>query len=205
MRVRWVLILGAGLVVGAVGGYLLAASPTQVESNRIPAWLEVLQRVCTSVGGLGTFAALIFVIRQFNLLEKNVLASLDSQLYARLDSFNKFAVEHCVEYEMLNKPYGEVDEAVYRAKLHRLCELGFSFYEQILKHHVRYDLLDTEDWEEWQRNLAHFFSKPYVRGYWQTTRERYSRRFQALADELVANAQPSVLEKREQACSVENR
>ncbi len=188
MRVRWVLFLGAGLVVGAVGGYMLAASPSQMEATRIPAWLEVLQRVCTSVGGLGTFAALVFVIRQFNLLEKNVLASLDSQLYARLDSFNKFVVEHYAEYEMLEQPYKDVDPACHRAKLHRLCDMGFSFYEQIFKHHARYDLLDTEDWHEWQHNMAHFFAKPYVRDYWQTTRERYARRFQVFAGRLVAHA-----------------
>lgn len=57
------------------------------------------------MGGLGTFAALIYVIRQFNLLgtqsslmQKNIRASLDGQLYARLDSFNKFIVDHDAEY-----------------------------------------------------------------------------------------------------------
>ena len=56
MRVQSLLVLAAGLVAGAVGGYLLAASPTQAASTQVPAWLEVVQRVCTSVGGLGTFA-----------------------------------------------------------------------------------------------------------------------------------------------------
>jgi hypothetical protein len=197
MNVRWVLFLGAGLAVGAVGGYLLAASPAQMEAYQVPAWLEVVQRVCTSVGGLGTFAALLFVVRQFNLLraqndwvQKNVRASLDAQLYARLDSFNKFVVEHDAEYDMLGKSYGQVEPAAPRARLHHLCDMAFTFYEQILKYHVRYDLLDTEDWEEWQRNMAHFFGKPYVRGYWQATRDRYSRRFQAFADGLVARTGP---------------
>jgi hypothetical protein len=191
MSVRWVLFLGAGLVVGAVGGYVLAASPTQLEAYQVPAWLEVVQRVCTSVGGLGTLAALIYVIRQFDLVQKTTCASLDGQLYARLDSFNRFVVEHDAEYEMLGKPYGEVEPGAHRARLHHLCDLGFTFYEQIFKHHVRYDLLDTEDWEEWQQGMAHFFAKPYARGYWQASRERYGRRFRAFADGLVARTGPA--------------
>jgi hypothetical protein len=92
---------------------------------------------------------LIYVIRQFDLVQKNTRASLDGQRYARLDSFNQFIVEHDAEYDMLGQPYEEVQPTAHRARLHHLCDLGFTFYEQIYKHHVRYDLLDTEDWEEW--------------------------------------------------------
>ena len=124
-------------------------------------------------------------------MQKNILASLDGQLYARLDSFNKFIVEHDAEYDLLGKPYGDPETSAHRARLHHLCDLGFTFYEQIFKHHVRYDLLDTEDWEEWQRNMAHFFAKPYVRGYWQATRDRYARGFQAFAEGLLAGTGPA--------------
>ena len=79
---------------------------------KIALWLEVVHRVCTSVGGLGTFVALIIVIQQFTLLrtqselvQKNTRASMDGQLYARLDSFNKFIVEHFKEYAMLDQPF----------------------------------------------------------------------------------------------------
>jgi hypothetical protein len=56
--------------------------------------------------------------------------------------------------------------------------------------HVRYDLLATEDWEEWQQNLAHFFSKPYVRGYWPTVAGRYARSFRAFGDVPIAKGSP---------------
>src|SRR5260370_533010 len=109
MSVRALLILAAGLTVGIVLGYLLTSSPPGGHGQGVPVWLKVVQRVCTSVGGLGTVAALLFVVRQFNLLrhqsdlvQKNVLASLDGQLYARLDTFNKFVVEQDAEYEMLD-------------------------------------------------------------------------------------------------------
>jgi hypothetical protein len=131
MSLRWVLFLTAGLVIGAVGGYLLAASPAQLATYEVPAWLEVVQRVCTSVGGLGTLAALIYVIRQFDLVQKTARASLDGHLYARLDSFNKFVVEHDAEYDLLVRPYEEVEPTAHRPRLHHLCELGFTFYEQI--------------------------------------------------------------------------
>jgi hypothetical protein len=81
------------------------------ERVTIALWLEVIHRVCTSIGGLGTFVAIIFVVRQFNLLhtqselvQRNSMASLDGQLYGRLDSFNKVIVEHDAEYELLSKP-----------------------------------------------------------------------------------------------------
>ncbi len=192
MSRSFLLMLTAGVFVGLSLGLTLIAFVAAQEQLSVPLWLEVVQRVCTSVGGLGTFVALLFVVRQFNLLrtqsevvQKNTMASMDGQLYARLDSFNKFIVEHDKEYELLNKPY-EGDEPVdHRYRLHHLCDLGFTFYEEIYKHHVRYRLLDTEDWEEWQQNMAHFFSKPYVRGYWPTIAGRYARSFQAFADDFL--------------------
>jgi hypothetical protein len=199
MRVHWLLLLGIGIVVGGVGGYVLASTPKELEGSRVPAWLEVGQRICTSVGGLGTFAALIYVIRQFNLLgdqnnlvHKNILASLDGQLYSRLDSFNKFIVDHDEEYSLLDKPYTE-GVPTRKAKIHHLCDLGFSFYEQIFKHHQRYELVETEDWDEWQSRMVHFFGKPYVCGYWQATQDRYARSFRNFVQGLVStmNAQRS--------------
>ena len=146
-----------------------------------------------SVGGLGTFVALIIVIQQFTLLrtqselvQKNTRASMDGQLYARLDSFNKFIVEHYKEYATLDQSFERDAPPEDRPKLHHLCDMGFTFYEEIYKHHVRYRLLDTEDWDEWQQNMIHYFGKPYVRGYWNTVAGRYARSFQTFANDLVA-------------------
>jgi hypothetical protein len=56
----------------------------------------------------------------------------------------------------------------------------------VFKRHVCYDLLEIEDWEAWQQDLAHFFGKAFVRGYWQGARGRCARTFRAFADGLVA-------------------
>jgi hypothetical protein len=190
-------MLALGALSGLAAGLMLAPLAAAEGQVTLAGWLELVHRVCTSVGGLGTFVALIFVVRQFNLLrtqselvQKNTRASLDGQLYARLDSFNKFIVEHDREYEMLNQPYEQGEPTDHRYRLHHLCDLGFTFYEETYKHHVRYRLLDTEDWDEWQQHLAHFFSKPYVRGYWNTVAGRYARTFQAFANDLVAGMGP---------------
>jgi hypothetical protein len=127
---------------------------------------------------------------QSDLVQKNVLASLDGQLYARLDSFNKFIVVHASEYELLERPYGEEDGPERRARLHHLSDQGFTFYEQVYKHHKRCELLSTEDWEEWQQNMAHFFGKAYLRGYWRATQVRYARSFREQVDALIARAGP---------------
>jgi hypothetical protein len=197
MNRSWLMILTMGVVIGLALGLMLAPLVAGESDAKIALWLEVVHRVCTSVGGLGTFVALVFVVQQFNLLraqselvQKNSMASMDGQLYARLDSFNKFIVEHDKEYELLNKPYEPDEPMDHRYRLHHLCDLGFTFYEEIYKHHIRYRLLDTEDWDEWQQNMAHFFSKPYVRGYWPTIAARYARSFQAFANDLVATMKP---------------
>jgi len=191
------MVLAMGVVIGFSLGLMLTPLIATEQDQKITLWLEVVHRVCTSVGGLGTFVALVFVVRQFNLLrtqselvQKNTMASMDGELYSRLDSFNKFIVEHDKEYEMLNKPYEQDEATDHRYRLHHLCDLGFTFYEEIYKHHVRYGLQDTEDWDEWQQNMSHFFSKPYVRGYWPTIAERYARSFQAFANDLVAKTEP---------------
>jgi hypothetical protein len=187
------MFLAIGVVMGLSFGLMLTPLITSENDVKVAMWLEVVHRVCTSIGGLGTFVALIIVMRQFYLLrtqsdlvQMNILASMDSQLYSRLDSFNKFIVEHYKEYAMLDQPFERDASPEDRPKLHHLCDLGFTFFEEIYKHHVRYKLLDTEDWEEWQQNMVHFFSKPYVRGYWNTVAERYARSFQTFAQDLVA-------------------
>src|SRR6476646_3879087 len=188
--------LAIGLVIGLSFGLLLTSLIAIGNEVKVATWLEVVHRVCTSVGGLGTFITLIIVMRQFYLLrtqselvQKNVVASMDGQLYSRLDSFNKFIDEHHKEYALLDPPFERDASADDRAKMHHLCDLGFTFFEEIYKHHVRYRLLDTEDWEEWQQNMVHFFSKPYVRGYWNTVAGRYAKSFQAFANDLVAKMQ----------------
>jgi hypothetical protein len=193
------LTLAMGVIAGLALGLMLTPLIRTDTQVNIAMWLEIVHRVCTSIGGLGTFVAIIFVVRQFNLLraqselvQRNTMAILDSQLYLRLDSFNKFIVEHDQEYELLNKPYDEgLAPTDHRYKLRHLCDLGFTFYEEIFKHHIRYQLLDSEDWDEWQQNMTHFFSKPYVRGYWPTVSVRYAKSFQLFAAELVAQLVPS--------------
>jgi hypothetical protein len=187
------LILTMGLAIGFSLGLMLTPLIAAEGNAQVALWLEVVHRVCTSVGGLGTFVALVIVVQQFYLLrtqsdlvQKNIVASMASQLYARLDSFNKFIVEHHKEYAMLDQAFGPDVSPEDRPKLHHLCDMGFTFYEEIYKHHVRYQLLETEDWEEWQQNMVHFFSKAYVRGYWNTVAERYARSFQTFANDLVA-------------------
>jgi hypothetical protein len=51
---------------------------------------------------------------------------------------------------------------------------------------MRYNLVETEDWDEWQQNMIHFFKKPYVRDYWKTVTGRYAKSFQAFAGEMVS-------------------
>ena len=187
------MFLTIGLVIGLSFGVMLTPLIASENDVKIAMWLEVVHRVCTSVGGLGTFVALIIVIQQFyllrtqsDLMQKNIVASMDGQLYARLDSFNKFVVEHYKEYALLDHPFERDASPEDRPKLHHLCDMGFTFYEEIYKHHVRYQLLETEDWDEWQQNMAHFFSKAYVQGYWNTVAGRYAKSFQTFANDLVA-------------------
>jgi hypothetical protein len=180
------------LVLGLAVGLNLAALGQSGHERPVAAWLEVTHRVATAVGGLGAFLALVVVVRQFYLLrtqselvQKNVLASVDAQLYARLDSFNRFVFEHSAEYDLLDSPFPQLESQAQRSRLHRMCEMGFTFFEEIFKHHARLRLLETEDWDEWEENLRHFFGKPYVRGYWKAVADRYMKSYQGLVNELV--------------------
>lgn len=194
MGMRSLLVLGAIGAVGAVLGFLVATSfPVSGQLRDIPVWVEIFHRICTGVGGLGTLAALLYVVRQFNLfhqqselLQKNVLASLDGQLYGRLDSFNRLIVEHDVEYEMLDSLRVGAEQPGQRAGLHHLCDLGFSLFEQVYKLHARFGLMDATDWEEWRQRMVYFFSKSYVRGYWSAVRARYALSFRDFADGLAS-------------------
>jgi hypothetical protein len=185
-------ILVFGIVLGIAIGLIFHPLVRADDHGGVATWLEVAHKVTTSIGGLGNFAALIIVLQQFYLLrkqselvQKNTVASMDAQLYVRLDSFNRFVFEHSEEYDLLDTPYRQLESQAQRSKLHRMCELGFTFFEEIFKHHCRLKLLETEDWDEWEQNLMHFFRKPYVHEYWKTVAGRYSKSFQALANEHV--------------------
>ena len=187
------LVLAIGIAVGFSFGLMLTPLIATQNDLNVAIWLEVVHCVCTSVGGLGTFVALIVVVQQFYLLrtqsdlvQKNIVASMAGQLYVRLDSINKFIVEHYKEYALLDQPFDPGASPDERSKLHHLCDLGFTFFEEIYKHHVRYELLATEDWDEWQQNMIHFFGKAYVSGYWKTVCGRYAMSSQKFAGDLVA-------------------
>src|SRR4051794_37860039 len=92
------------VVLGVAVGLNLYPLARPGHEGPVAVWLEVTHRVATAIGGLGSFVALIVVLRQFYLLrtqselvQKNVIASVDAQLYARLDSFNRFVFEHSRE------------------------------------------------------------------------------------------------------------
>ena len=189
-------LIAYGLILGIAIGVMLSPLRMVAGKPQVTEWLEVVHRVCTSIGGLGTFVTLIFVGRQFQLLrtqselvQKNVVASMDSVLYSRLDSFNRFIVEHHAVYDLLRSPFNAEEPMEDRAKLHRLCDLGFTFYEEIFKHRVRYKLLDNEDWDEWHSSMAHFFAKPYVQGYWNTVSNRFAKSFQPFVADLIQKLQ----------------
>lgn len=67
---KWssLMILAMGLVIGLSLGLLLKPLIAAEDEVKVAIWLEVVHRLCTSVGGLGTFFALIIVMRQFHLL-----------------------------------------------------------------------------------------------------------------------------------------
>jgi hypothetical protein len=169
MKQSFLLILAMGIIIGVSVGLMLSPFIATAENVTIAMWLEVVHRVCTSVGGLGTFVALVFVVRQFNLLrtqselvQKNTMVSMDGQLYSRLDSFNKFIVEHDKEYEMLDKPFERDEPGDHRYRLHHLCELGFTFYEEIYKHHVKVLALTVHEDKGYLRLLLEAGASGYV-------------------------------------------
>jgi hypothetical protein len=191
MKSYLLVVVAFSLVLGIAVGLMLQPLTGFGRESQVASWLEVTHRVATSVGGLGSFLALVVVLRQFYLLrtqstlvQKNIVASMDAQLYTRLDSFNRFVFEHSQEYDLLDTPCEQVGSPEQRSKLHRMCELGFTFFEEIFKHHARLRMLETEDWDEWEQNLLHFLRKPYVRGYWNSVAGRYARTFRVLVDEL---------------------
>ena len=192
MKLPTVLMILFSAVLGVAIGLIINPLTAAQDRGQVALWVEVFHRICTGIGGLGTFVALIVVLRQFNLLrnqselvQKNIVASMDAQLYSRLDSFNRFVFEHYQEYDALDQPYRTDEPPALRSKLHRMCELGFTFFEEIYKHRSRLKLLETEDWDEWDQNMNHFFHKPYVRGYWKRICGRYTKGFRLLVDELV--------------------
>jgi hypothetical protein len=122
---------------------------------------------------------------QTNLVQNNIKASLDAQLYTRLDSFNRFVFEHHSEYDRLNMAYSPDEKTDENSKLHRMCELGYTIFEETFQHHQRYGLLAHEDWEKWKQNIRHFFRKPYVMGYWNSVSIRYAERFQRFVATMI--------------------
>ena len=91
---------------------------------------------------------------------------------------------------LLDKSYEPDAPLDHEYKLDPLCRLGFMVYEGIYKHCVTDRFSDTETWTNWQRNMACFFSKTYVRGYWESVSGGYAKSFQTFVTDLVAKREP---------------
>jgi hypothetical protein len=63
MKRSSLMMLALGAVIGLSFGLMLTPLMAAEQDGKIALWLEVVHRVCTSVSGLGTFVALVFVVR----------------------------------------------------------------------------------------------------------------------------------------------
>lgn len=196
MKANSLFLVGCGCaIIGLAVGLMLTPLVTSNVQPHIALWLEIVNQVSTTISSMGTLVALIFVVCQFKLasmqselLRKNIAASMDNVLYARLDSFNRFIVEHDKIYELLNTLIDGQEPLEHRAKLHHLCDLGFTFYEEVFKHHARYQFLHAEDRDEWNAQMEHFFNKQYVRSYWRSVSPRYSQSFRMFVTDLLQDS-----------------
>ena len=91
---------------------------------------------------------------------------------------------------LLDKSYERDAPADHEYRLDPLCRLGFMVYEGIYTHRITDNLPGAEDWKNWQENMARFFSKSYVRGYWSSVAGDYGESFQTFVTDLVALKEP---------------
>lgn len=132
---------------------------------------------------------------QLKLTTETMKATLDGQMFARLDAINGLLAQH---YELYTGLYTEFDPTVALKddRTHLVADIALTFYEHVFNVHHKYEMMDPAEWESWEHGMDQVLTLPYFQGYWkERARGNYKPEYRTLIDrrlEMLANKRLNV-------------
>ena len=110
---------------------------------------------------------------QIRLMQQTMQATLDGQIYARLDTINELVIGEKGLYGKLFESYKGGD-ALHTEVTRYLVDMALTFFEHVHNQRFKYKMMDDAEWQAWVSTMRNVLSLPYVKGYWQQSAgERY--------------------------------
>jgi hypothetical protein len=127
---------------------------------------------------------------QLRLTQESMRATLDGQLFARLDAINSLVAQQYKLYEGLFQPFNP-DIPRKNDPTHILADIALTLYEHVFNIHDKYKMMSPSEWESWEHSMDQVFELPYFSGYWKAhARKNYKPEYRNLVDiriERLAN------------------
>ena len=161
--------------------------------------MELWSAVAAWLSALAAAVGVPFIIWQLRLLRQSaqanravMQASVDGQIYTRIDAVNTLLIQHDSVAKAL---YSQFDQASAPGPERDLADMLFTIFEQLFRQRHLLDpdksLISDSQWAAWQAAMMREFEKPYLVGYWRESAcKRYELDFAEFLNRLVNRAHP---------------
>jgi len=123
---------------------------------------------------------------QLKLTRDAMQASLDGQMFARLDSINSLLLQNYGLYSDLTQKFEETTPP-NGSKAHIVADMILTFYEHVYNIRHKFSLMDDDEWEAWIRSMKQVLELQYIKGYWiNFAKMRYKTKYREFIDGIIS-------------------
>ena len=162
--------------------------------------VEVWSAVASWISAIAAAVGVPFIVWNLNLLRQSAVAnravmqaSVDAQIYTRIDAVNTLLIQHQDIARALYAPFTDLGVP---GPERELADMILTIFEQLFRQRHLLDpdkpLISDTQWIAWQFSMEREFEKPFLVGYWQqSASKRYEPDFADFLNGIVAKSHPA--------------
>lgn len=142
-------------------------------------WLDIIQSV-------GIVISIMLVIWQVRVQTKQMKATANATIAARVDEINRLMFENPDIFPQLNQPYPGNNLPNGGDRRYHLMHIFLNTFELAFVDYRRHKFIERSGWDSWTRAIMEILHKPYAHGHWEATKGQYTEEFREFMDGLIA-------------------
>lgn len=142
-------------------------------------WLDIVQSV-------GIVISIMLVIWQVRLQTKQMKATANAIIAAKVDEINRLMFENPDIFPKLDQPYPGNNLPNDGDRRYHLMHIFLNTFELVFIDYRRHKFIEKSGWDSWTRIIMVILHKPYAHGHWEATKDQYTEEFQEFMNNLIA-------------------